>query len=291
MRQIPLYVLTSLVALALAYSFIAPFNGALEATVVSDQDVSVTAESFELPAEMQGGGVPESDQPAPQEESQIVMPSPLRQVDPDDAPAPMQVGPLERVAPRQPLSDIGQATPPAPPPAPIPVDNRAKPLLLYRPVATSAGIIEASGYKISLKGIDALAVEETCNADGVSWPCGMAARTALRNWLRSRAIECSVPGQPSDELIATECKLGTADVASWLVSNGWARAQDGSPTTDLMKKAEEQKLGIFGSAPPILPASMELPLPQPTETPDINQEPAAPPPITIQGAPFPPAPE
>lgn len=287
MRQMPLYVLTSLVALALAYSFIAPFHGALEATVTSDQEVSVAAEDFELPAEMQDGA------PAPsQDEPQSTIDQiPLRQVDPDDGAAPKKVGPLERIAPRKPLSDIGQATPPAPPPAPVPVDNTAKPILLYRPVATSAGSIEVSGYRISLKGINAPAVEETCNADGVDWPCGMAARTALRNWLRSRAIECNVPGQPADELIATECKLGNTDIASWLVSNGWARAQDGTAAVDMMKKAEEQKLGIFGRAPPSLPADMELPLPQPTETPAIIENPVAPPPITSPSAPFLPAPE
>lgn len=285
MRQLPLYVLTSLVALALAYSFIAPFHGALDATIASDQEVSAAAEDFELPAEMQNGASPEQDRPAPSQDE------PLRQVDPDDGTAPTKVGPLERIAPRQPLSDIGQATPPAPPPAPVAVDDTAKPALLYRPVATSAGSIEVSGYKISLKGIKAPGVEETCNADGVDWPCGMAARTALRNWLRSRAIECNVPGQPSDELIATECKLGSTDIAGWLVSNGWARAQDGTPAVEIMEKAQEQKLGIFGSAPPSLPTSAELPLPQPSETPDTIENPVAPPPITSPGAPFPPAPE
>ncbi|MHC1550110.1 thermonuclease family protein [Phyllobacterium sp. K27] len=297
MRQVPLYALTGLVALALAYSFIAPFHGALETTIASDQDVSVVAEDFELPAEMQSGT--SSEQPAIlQDEPQTTTDAPsLRQVDPDEGPAPIGVGPLERVAPRQPLSDMGLATPPAPPPAPVPVDNTAKPTLLYRPVATSAGSIEASGYKISLERIKAPGVEETCNANGANWPCGMAARTALRNWLRSRAIECNVPSQPSDEVIATECKLGATDVASWLVSNGWARAQDGTPEVDMMKKAEEQKLGIFGSAPPSLPASSELPMPQPTAIPDIidnsneNEGLVAPPPITIPDAPFPPVPE
>ena len=291
MRQIPLYVLTSLVALALAYSFIAPFHGALESTIASDQEVSAAVEDFELPAEMQSGASPEQDQPAPQDEAQSTIDQlPLRQVDPDDGTAPTKVGPLERIAPRQPLSDIGQATPPAPPPAPVAVDDTAKPALLYRPVATSAGDIEVSGYKISLKGINAPAIEETCNADGVDWPCGMAARTALRNWLRSRAIECNVPGQPSDELIATECKLGSMDIADWLVSNGWARAQDGTPAVEMMKKAQEQKLGMFGSAPPSLPTDTELPLPQPAETPEIIKNPVAPPPLTSPDAPFPPAP-
>jgi endonuclease YncB( thermonuclease family) len=298
MRQILLYVVTVLVALALGYSFIAPFYGALETTITSDQDVSVAAEDFELPPEMQGETSQEPAQTAPIQEESQTRAKPPRQVDPDDAPAPMQLGPLQRVEPRKPLSEIGQATPPAPPPAAVPVDTTAKPILLYRPVATSAGSIEASGYRIALEGIKAPEVEETCNTDGADWPCGMAARTALRNWLRSRAIECNVPAQPSDELIATQCRLGTMDVSAWLVSNGWARAQDGSPLADMMKKAREQKLGLFGSAPPSLPASSDLPLPLSTDdapgildTPDTREEPLAPPPVTTPDAPFPPAPQ
>lgn len=291
MRQIPLYIVTALVALGLAYSFIAPFRGALETTTISDQDVSIAPEDFELPDEMKneaGKDTSGSNEPQAAESQESVISAP-RQVDPDDAPAPEQLGPLQRVEPRGPLSEIGQATPPAPPPAPVPVDNTAKPVLLYRPVATAAGTIEASGYKMSLEGIDAPAPEATCNADGgTSWPCGMAARTALRNWLRLRAIECNVPGQPSDELIGTQCKLGTTDVAGWLVANGWARAQNGSPLADMMKKAEDEKLGIFGSPPPALPLTNELALPPLGDAPGLTDEPA---PLTVPNAPFPPKPQ
>ena len=86
----------------------------------------------------------------------------------------------------------------------------------------------------------------------------MAARTAFRNWLRSRAVECNVPGQPPDDVIATQCKLGNADLAEWLVQNGWARAKDGTPMADGMKKAEEAKLGIFGNPPAALPALRQI---------------------------------
>lgn len=294
MRQIPLYVLTAFVGLSLAYSFITPFQRDLEAATISSQDVSIAPEAFELPEEMTSGQTEDatgSEDAAGETQGRVE--SVPRQVDPDDAPVPMQPGPLQRVGPRQPLSEIGQAAPPAPPPAPVPVDNSAKPVLLYQPVATTSGTIEASGYKISLEGIEALAPEETCNADsGARWPCGMAARTALRSWLRSRAIECDVPGQPPAELIATQCKLGTTDVAGWLVSNGWARAQDGSPLADMMKKAEEGKRGIFGDPPAALPVTNDLALPPMGDASPLNGEPAdGPAPLTAPDAPFPPKPQ
>ncbi|CAN7617325.1 thermonuclease family protein [Phyllobacterium sp. LjRoot231] len=292
MRQLPLYVLTVLVALGLVYAFVAPFNGGLDMPAISSQGVDVTPENFELPDEMKNAA-PDDTPEAAQPQARVTSPE-ARQVDPDGfSPSGNESVPLERVEPRQPLSEMGQALPPAPPPPPTPVDNTAKPVLLYRPVATAAGTIEASGYKIALDGIEAVPPEETCNAEGgATWPCGMAARTAFRNWLRSRAVECTVPGQPPDELIATECKLGGTDLAEWLVQNGWARAKDGTPMAETMKRAEEAKLGIFGSPPLALPATGDLPLPSFSDAPPAPPEPIpAPPPLAVPNAPFPPRPQ
>jgi endonuclease YncB( thermonuclease family) len=292
MRHLALCVLTVLVALGLVYAFVAPFTGGLDTPAISGQGVDVTPENFELPDEMKND-VPGDGSEAAEPQERVTSPE-ARQVDPDVPLFPgNQSAPLERIEPRQPLSEMGQAAPPAPPPTAVPVDNTAKPALLYRPVATAAGTIEVSGYKIALEGIDALPPDETCNSDGGgTWPCGMAARTAFRNWLRSRAVECTVPAQPSDDLIATQCRLGNEDIAGWLVQNGWARAKDGSPMAETMKKAEEAKLGIFGDPPPALPASIQLPLPSFSDTPLPPAEPVpAPPPLLAPDAPFPPRPQ
>ncbi len=292
MRQLPLYVLTVLVAFALTYVFVAPFHGGIDTPAVTNQDVEMIPENFELPDEMKND-VPDSVQQPAQLQGRVTSPD-ARQVDPAAPSLPnSQSTPLQRVEPRQPLSELGQAAPVAPPPPPVPVDNTAKPVLLYQPVAIAAGTIEASGYKIALEGIQTLPIDETCSAnDGVTWPCGMAARTAFRNWLRSRAIECNVPGQPSDNVIATQCKLGNADLAQWLVENGWARARDGTPMADVMKKAEEAKRGIFGDPPPALPATQEIPMPSFGDTLLPPDEPAVtPPPLTAPEAPFPPRPQ
>ncbi|PSH68418.1 hypothetical protein CU102_14130 [Phyllobacterium brassicacearum] len=291
MRQLPLYVLTVLVAFALTYAFVAPFYGGIDTPAVTNQDVDIAPEDFELPDEMKND-VPDSAPQTGQLQGRVTSPE-ARQVDPDAALPDSQSTPLQRVEPRQPLSELGRAAPVAPPPPPVPVDNTAKPILLYQPVAIAAGTIEASGYKIALEGIETLPIDETCSAnDGATWPCGMAARTAFRNWLRSRAIECNVPGQPSDELIATQCKLGHADLAQWLVENGWARAKDGTPMADVMKKAEEDKRGIFGDPPAALPATQEVPMPSFGDTLLPPDEPAVTPlPLTAPDAPFPPRPQ
>ncbi|SFI61357.1 Endonuclease YncB, thermonuclease family [Phyllobacterium sp. CL33Tsu] len=300
MRQLPLYILTVLVALTLVYAFVAPFNGALEtARPASGDEPTVTTENFELPAEMQDA---QSDgaSPAPDE------PKAARTVKPDlMSPSIGDATPLQRVAPRQPLSELGQALPPkppappepppslTPPPPPVPVDDTAKPTLLYRPVAIAAGSLEVSGYRITLDGIEEIKPNETCTSEGTTWPCGMAARTAFRNWLRQRAVECDVPGQPPEAVLATHCRLGGVDLAQWLVENGWARTPDGSPQSETMKKAQEAKLGIFGSPPPALPITQELPVPalQDNLPPEELAAPAVLAPLPVPDAPFPPPPQ
>lgn len=290
MRQLPLYILTILVGVCLASIFIAPFYAGLPSAGLSGQNVTISPESFQMPDDADGDAPPLQDAApsAPQTTA-------ARQVDPDGfSVTGKETGPLQRIEPRQPLSDIGHASPPAPPPPPVPVDTTARPKLLYRPVATAAGTVEASGYRIAIEGINVVPPEETCTADGAAvWPCGMAARTAFRNWLRSRAIECNVPDQPQDALVSTQCKLGTTDLAAWLVDNGWARASDGSPLAANMKKAEEAKLGIFGSPPPSLPAAVDLPSPGLSGdlSPPSSEPQPAPLPVSAPDAPFPPKPQ
>jgi endonuclease YncB( thermonuclease family) len=312
MRQIPLYVLTVLVALGLIYAFVAPFHGALDTPAIASQGVDITPENFDLPDEMQNdtpSDAPEASKEATEPQAEAAQPqgrvvSPARQVDPDGfSLSESDAMPLQRVEPRQPLSQMGQALPPAPPTPPAPpippaaVDDTAKPLLLYRPVAAAAGEIDASGYRIVLGGIEAVPPEETCNAGGgPAWHCGMAARTAFRGWLRSRAVECNVPALPPKDVIATSCKLGNVDVAQWLVENGWARAKDGTPLADAMKKASDAKRGIFGSEPAALPVENNLQMPSFSDAPSGDMtspsEPLpAPPPLTAPNAPFPPRPQ
>src|SRR5690606_29928399 len=109
-----------------------------------------------------------------------------------------------------------------------------------------------------LQGIEVLPVEQTCqNAAGESWPCGMQARTAFRQWLRSRAIMCRLPQNDSGAAIATACKLGNDDAAEWLVTNGWAKATPDGAYADAGRKAEEARLGIFGDKPDVSLQSLE----------------------------------
>lgn len=204
---------------------------------------------------------------------------------------------MEREAPRPPLSDLGLASTPKPPEPPTPatpVDAGEQMQLLQRPVAVAAGRLESQGRMIELQGIEIVPVEQTCEtASGESWPCGMQARTAFRQWLRSRAVMCRLPENDSGAAVATECTLGNEDAAAWLVANGWAKAVPGGAYDEAGRKAVEARLGIFGDKP-----DTSLPNPEPDSgnmldspsplTPTPEPQPSSPSPQPLDD--FPPAP-
>ncbi|MEQ1951822.1 thermonuclease family protein [Mesorhizobium sp. CN2-181] len=170
-------------------------------------------------------------------------------------------GELERLEPRAALSDIGQALPPKPK-----MPGEWKGTTLFGPVATAAGLLEAKGYRIAVAGVEPLKPEETCDAGGRSWPCGMWARAAFRAWLRGRSITCEIPSQPDREIIVAPCRVGKEDVAGWLVESGWARATGDSDYVALGEVAAQARKGMFGrppstTAPAQSSAGSELPAP------------------------------
>lgn len=220
---------------------------------------------------------PAEPEPAPSAEAAAV----------GEAAAVPEPGELERVAPREPLSKLGQAHPPAP--------KDWKGTVMYKPVASAAGRFDALGYQVAVSGIDIVAADETCTFEGRSWDCGIRARTAFRSFLRGRSPTCTVPPQPDRNLIVADCHLGMDDVGAWLVENGWARSMAGGPYADAEKRAKDARRGIFGAPPdttlPAPPAPLpSLLVPAPTVAePYEDQDPGEP--VTILPGAFPPAPK
>ena len=304
-------VFAGLTGAILVAAFVAPFYGALDrpVVVINSGDTQtktepgigdgIVVEQFDyndpgtLPetSNSPDGTRPQSGQTAPAEGQPPALQENGKANDPADE------GGMEREAPRPPLSDLGLASAPKPPepPAPAtPVDAGEQMQLLQRPVAVAAGRLESQGRMIELQGIEIVAVEQTCQtASGESWPCGMQARTAFRQWLRSRAVMCRLPQNDSGAAVATECTLGNEDAAAWLVTNGWAKAAPGSAYEEAGRKAEEARRGIFGDKPdtslpnpePEIGNMLDSPLPL---APEQEPQPSSPPPQP-QGD-FPPAP-
>ena len=156
------------------------------------------------------------------------------------SPAGDEAGNLERVAPRQPLSALGQAKTP----------QRPENFRLFRPMAPAAGRIEAGGHEIVVAGVKPIDPGQDCEAaDGSTWPCGMRARTAFRLWLRGRAINCRIPDESAKTAVTARCALDGDDIGQWLVENGWASAAPDGPYADLEKQTRKAGKGIFGNGP------------------------------------------
>ena len=119
--------------------------------------------------------------------------------------------------------------------------------ILYGPLATGAGTIRAMGYLIVIDGIEAVRLDEKCDFNGKSWPCGQRARTEFRAWMRDRALTCRVPPAPAARAVLTSCRIGNQDAGDWLVKYGWARALSAGPYVAAGEKARTEKLGIFGA--------------------------------------------
>ncbi|MBP1858186.1 thermonuclease family protein [Rhizobium herbae] len=144
--------------------------------------------------------------------------------------------PLERIEPRTPLSE------PVARPEPVP-------LVLRHPVALSAGLIQFGDRLLQLDGLTPQKAERVCGEAGKTWPCGVVARTAFRNFLRARALLCNVPKNGWQGTLTAACSVNNTDPALWLAENGWAEAQPGSPLEDKVDAARKSRLGFFGDDP------------------------------------------
>jgi len=149
-------------------------------------------------------------------------------------------GPLERAPPR------AEPEKPAPPPREARDVHRLV-------VIESAGLIDARSHHIRLAHIEAPSAETRCERpDGVAWPCGMRARTALRRLVRRRAIECLPVKEGEDPKQAPPvrtavCEVAGTDLSRWLIENGWAEPAGTAPDRwrDLHARAVEERRGLY----------------------------------------------
>ncbi len=141
----------------------------------------------------------------------------VRTVDPAgfSLPADVQGQPLERLPARQPLT--------------TPAETKPRSLVLRRPVVLAAGHVQFGPREIRLAGLVTPAGDRRCEADGRSWDCGRAASLAFRNYLRARAMVCTVPREKWTGPVDASCTVGNDDPARWLAEQGWAEAEAGSP--------------------------------------------------------------
>lgn len=187
----------------------------------------------------------------------------VRDIAPEQFGLPEEVTaqPLERIEPRLPLSQpVAKA--------------EAVPAILRHPVALTAGLIQFGDRLLQLDGILPQKADRVCGEAGQVWPCGTVAKTAFRNFLRARALSCTVPKNGWQGTLTAACSVNNTDPAAWLAESGWADVPAGSSLAGKVDAARKARLGFFGDDPRTFdttatpPAETALPEDSATDTPD-----------------------
>ncbi|MBB4239056.1 thermonuclease family protein [Rhizobium esperanzae] len=124
-----------------------------------------------------------------------------------------------------------------------------KPIELARPAVENAGMLSFGERRLQLAGVVPTAADKICGPAGRQWPCGMMAKTALRQLLRNRSISCDLDSAEWKGSVSASCRLGAQDLGTWLVENGWAEAGPGSPLASAAETARQAGKGIYGDDP------------------------------------------
>jgi endonuclease YncB( thermonuclease family) len=138
-------------------------------------------------------------------------------------------------------------------PTPTPAAQPARWQRFFLPETSDAATFHVLKRTIHIAGISVPAAKDTCTeSGGATWPCGQTALHSLRMFLRGRPIECFYPYVDTAVEITAPCRVGKADLGSWLLTQGWARP--GEYATDAYVKASAAarcaKRGIWRGTTP-----------------------------------------
>lgn len=135
-------------------------------------------------------------------------------------------------------------------PKPLQAEAEIKPKpttkIYYRVMVPDSGTLEAGDVVIKLNGIFARKAEDQCQDErGKNWPCGAAAKVALRRLIRARAVVCDLPEPGEQKSFTARCAVGGTDLSTWMVRQGWAKPND-PPEPALADAAEAAKSEHIG---------------------------------------------
>ena len=201
-----------------------------------------------------------------QSDARPVPSAPPQQVAPQQvAPPPQAAAPLPAPVPEQHAVEpnAGAPKPAQPPQADAKAEHTAalndkdkpsapapqtEPKLYYRVTVRDGGTLQSGGAVIRLAGIAARDADATCkSANGKSWPCGAAAKSALTRLIRSRAVTCELPKQSAQKDVVARCSVAGADLSTWMVRQGWAEPKDTNEPklAQAAAAAKQDKLGLW----------------------------------------------
>jgi endonuclease YncB( thermonuclease family) len=150
--------------------------------------------------------------------------------------------------PQQVHSVPGRHTSERPPQAEAEIKPKPTTKIYYRVTVPDSGTLEAGDVVIKLNGIVARKADVQCQDEkGKSWPCGVAAKAALRRLIRARAVVCDLPEPSEQNSFTARCTVAGTDLSSWMVRQGWAEPKE--PTlVEAAQLARSEKIGLWRSA-------------------------------------------
>lgn len=120
--------------------------------------------------------------------------------------------------------------------------------IYYRVIVSDSGRLEAGDVVIRLNGIVASKADAQCHdKQGKNWPCGAAAKTALRRLVRARAVVCDLPEPGEQKSFTARCAVSGTDLSTWMVRQGWAKPNDPPEPAlaDAAEAAKSERIGLW----------------------------------------------
>ena len=120
--------------------------------------------------------------------------------------------------------------------------------IYYRVIVSDSGTLEAGDVVIRLNGIVASKADAQCHdKQGKNWPCGAAAKTALRRLVRARAVVCDLPEPGEQKSFTARCAVSGTDLSTWMVRQGWAKPNDPPEPAlaDAAEAAKSERIGLW----------------------------------------------
>ena len=120
--------------------------------------------------------------------------------------------------------------------------------IYYRVIVSDSGTLEAGDVVIRLNGIVASKADAQCHdKQGKNWPCGAAAKTALRRLVRARAVVCDLPEPGEQKSFTARCAVSGTDLSTWMVRQGWAKPNDPPEPAlaDAAEAAKSERIGVW----------------------------------------------
>jgi hypothetical protein len=117
--------------------------------------------------------------------------------------------------------------------------------IYYRVTVPDSGTLEAGDVVVARKA-DAQCQDET----GKNWPCGAAAKAALRRLIRARADVCDLPEPGEQTSFTARCAVSGTDLSTWMVRQGWAKPNDPlePALADAAEAAKFERIGLWRGA-------------------------------------------